>query len=67
MTMTGSVGLEIDVFGVEDVQRFFAGRCSDDVEPLAAQDSIQHVAQDFFVVDNQNSHQAHATVRARGS
>ena len=48
---------QVDLFGgVEDVQRFFTAGGGDDVEPLAPQHDFEHVSQDFFVVDDQDSH-----------
>ena len=41
---------------VEDAQRFFAAGGRDDVEALAPQHDLEHVPQDFFVVDDQDSH-----------
>ena len=41
---------------VEDGQRFFAARGHDDFEAFAAQDGVEHVAEDFFVVDDEDSH-----------
>ena len=47
---------EVDLLAVEKRQRFLAARRADDVEAFAAQDGIEHVAQNFFVVNDQNSH-----------
>src|ERR1051326_1179711 len=51
---------EVDVgvgVAVENAQRLFAGRGEDDVEAFAPEHGLEHVAEDFFVVDDENFHQ----------
>jgi hypothetical protein len=38
------------------VQRFLAARSRDDVEALAPQYGVEHVPQDFFVVNDEDAH-----------